>query len=537
MKRRFFSQFQFLCLVWIFSNSAMANTKLDTVVLQLKWKHQFQFAGFYAAIEKNYYRKAGLEVIVKDGFRDINFVDEVVSGRANFGIESPKLIIDRVNGQPIVVLSAIFQHSPEILLTTKESGITKPSDFKTKRIALSNSGMSATKAIFKQNNIHLDSLHLLSLESHPQKLLAGEVDLVDAYITDGPFHIKKAGREPVIFRPLSYGIDFYGDILFTSQQEIEKNIDRVTRFKEASEKGWIYAMDHKEEIIDLILTKYNPDLSAEQLSYEAMAMEELLLPKLVRPGHMNEDRWRHIANTYVELGLLKTDYALDGFLVDYKEADNQRQQLLFRLLILVVLSLITISLISFTFNRKLRKAVALRTDELSKINSNLLDEIRERKRILHSLSLSEERFKLLFEDAPISLWEEDFSEVKRIIDQIKAEGIHDLEAYFTAHPDVLLMCIQKIRIININQSTLKYFQAISKEEVIQNVDKIFLKEAFTLLKEELVAFSQGKTLYEAESSHYTMKGQNIFVSISVKIPVGYEDSWKKSLSRSLTLLN
>jgi len=528
MKRKIYPRILFLWLVWIYTISAIANNELDTVVLQLKWKHQFQFAGFYAAVEKNFYRDAGIEVILKEGLRDVDPIDEIVSGRANFSIESPKLIIDKNNGQPLVALAAIFQHSPEILISLKASGITQPQDFISKRISISKNGMSATKAIFKQNHIDFNSVQLQHLPFHIQKLISGDIDLVDAYITDAPFYIRQAGKEPVIFKPISYGIDFYGDILFTSQEEVEDNIDQVIRFKEASEKGWIYAMSHKDEIVKLIREKYNPDLSAEQLSYEAMAMEELLLPKLVRPGQMNEDRWRHIADTYVELNLLKADYTLEGFFLDdYQKAETQRMQLLFRVLIFVVLTLITVSLITFTFNRKLRKAVSIRTDELSKINRNLLDEIRERKRILHSLSLSEERFKLLFEDAPISLWEEDFSEVKRIIDQIKGEGIQDLDAYFQAHPDVLLMCIQKIRIININQSTLKYFQAKTKQEIIENIDNIFLKEAFTILKEEFIAFSQGKTLYETESSHYTIKGDRIFVSISVKIPLGYEDSWKK----------
>ncbi|MBI9065354.1 MAG: ABC transporter substrate-binding protein [Marinilabiliaceae bacterium] len=528
MKRKNCPRILFLYLIWIYSISAIANNELDTVVLQLKWKHQFQFAGFYAAVEQNYYREAGIEVILKEGLKGIDPIDEIISGRANFGIESPKLIIDKNNGQAIVALAAIFQHSPEILITLKESGITKPEDFISKRISISENGMFATKAIFNQSHITMDSLQLQHLESHTQKLISGDLDLVDAYITDSPFYVRQAGKEPVIFKPISYGIDFYGDILFTSQEEIENNIDRVTRFKEASEKGWIYAMSHKKEMVKLIREKYDPDLSAKQLSYEAMMMEELLLPKLVRPGQMNEDRWRHIADTYVELDLLQPDYTMEGFFLDdYKEAETQRMQLLFRILIFVVLTLITVSLISFTFNRKLRKAVLRRTDELSKINKNLLDEIKERKRILHSLSLSEERFKLLFEDAPISLWEEDFSEAKRIIDQIKGEGIQDLDTYFNAHPDVLLNCIQKIKIININQSTLKYFQANTKQEVIKNVDKIFLKEAFIILKEELVAFSQGKTLYEAESSHYTIKGERILVSISVKIPLGYKNSWKK----------
>ncbi|NOZ68251.1 MAG: ABC transporter substrate-binding protein [Deferribacteres bacterium] len=88
--------------------SAGAARPLERVTLQLKWRHQFQFAGYYAAVERGYYREAGLEVVLKEGRRGMSFVEEVVSGRADFGTEMPVLLLKRLQGRPVVVLAAIF---------------------------------------------------------------------------------------------------------------------------------------------------------------------------------------------------------------------------------------------------------------------------------------------------------------------------------------------------------------------------------------------------------------------------------------------
>ena len=91
--------------------------RLDTVTLQLKWKHQFQFAGYYAALEKGFYRNAGLDVTIREARDGINSLSQVIKGDADFGIAMSDLILHKANGQPVVALAAIFQHSPLILLT------------------------------------------------------------------------------------------------------------------------------------------------------------------------------------------------------------------------------------------------------------------------------------------------------------------------------------------------------------------------------------------------------------------------------------
>src|SRR5210317_1258875 len=115
-----------LTLFFAMKGSAADRQDLEPLILQLKWRHQFNFAGYYAAKEKDYFKEAGLDVTIKEGLPGIDFIDEVVQGRADYGIEMSDLVLARAQGKPVVVLAAIFQHSPYVLLTKKSSGITSP---------------------------------------------------------------------------------------------------------------------------------------------------------------------------------------------------------------------------------------------------------------------------------------------------------------------------------------------------------------------------------------------------------------------------
>jgi len=85
---------------------------LDTVTLQLKWTHSFEYAGYYAALEQGYYRDAGLTVGIKEAQPGFDAVTEVTDGKAEYGIGSSSLILDHKAGKPVVVIAVILQHSP-----------------------------------------------------------------------------------------------------------------------------------------------------------------------------------------------------------------------------------------------------------------------------------------------------------------------------------------------------------------------------------------------------------------------------------------
>ena len=90
------------------------------LTLQLKWSHGFQFAGYYAAQEKGFYREAGFDVRLVEVRPGLNVVVEVISGRADFGVGTSGLLIARHAGEPVVVLAAIFQHSPLVLIARQD---------------------------------------------------------------------------------------------------------------------------------------------------------------------------------------------------------------------------------------------------------------------------------------------------------------------------------------------------------------------------------------------------------------------------------
>ncbi|MCA9437670.1 MAG: ABC transporter substrate-binding protein, partial [Candidatus Omnitrophica bacterium] len=105
----------------------------ESIRIQLKWKHQFQFAGYYAAVEKGFYAEEGLEVELIEREPGTDFVESVLSGRADYGIGDVGLLINRCEGDPIVILAQIFQHSPLAFVSLRDSGIISPYEMIGKR--------------------------------------------------------------------------------------------------------------------------------------------------------------------------------------------------------------------------------------------------------------------------------------------------------------------------------------------------------------------------------------------------------------------
>jgi ABC-type nitrate/sulfonate/bicarbonate transport system substrate-binding protein len=103
---------------------------LDQVSMQLKWKHQFQFAGYYAALEQGYYRDAGLDVTIREGGPDIDAAEAVASGKADFGVCSSSVLREWVMGRHLVVLAVIFQQTPAIILVPRRADIRSVSDLR-----------------------------------------------------------------------------------------------------------------------------------------------------------------------------------------------------------------------------------------------------------------------------------------------------------------------------------------------------------------------------------------------------------------------
>lgn len=286
---------------------------LRPVVLQLQWHHQFQFAGYYAAVEQGYYREAGLDVSIRPAESETDPVKAVLSGDAQFGVSSADLVVARSAGQPVVILAPIFQHSPFALITLRSRGFDNIQSLAGQPLMIESHG--AELLVFMQD----EGLAPEALVRQPHTrsitpLLDGRVAGMSAYVTDEPFALRQLGIQYNVITPRSGGIDFYGDTLFTSEDILNGDRDMVEAFRTASLRGWAYAMDHPDEIVDLILRRYSQDQSREHLMFEAAGTRRLILPSIVEIGHSNPGRWRHIADIFRRAGMMDGVVDFEAFL-------------------------------------------------------------------------------------------------------------------------------------------------------------------------------------------------------------------------------
>ncbi len=304
--------FLFLALL---SAPSSAEQSLEPITLQLRWHHQFQFAGYVAARDLGYYREAGLDVTLVPGTPGRNPLDEVLSGRADYGVGNSELLHRRLNGAPLVALAVVFQHSPSVLLVRADSGIHAPHDLIGRRVMMIGNRIDADfHAMLTGQGIAPHELEIIDSSYDIADLADGRTDAFNAYLTNEPFFMRQRGIAVHAIRPRDYGIDFYSDTLFTSETELAAHPERVEALREASLRGWAYALEHPDEVIAWLRQRYGVEKSIPHLRFEAEAVAELVLPQLVEIGYMNPDRWQIMADTFVAQGMAPNGYKLDGFI-------------------------------------------------------------------------------------------------------------------------------------------------------------------------------------------------------------------------------
>ena len=351
-----------------------SETSLTAINVQLKWRHQFQFAGYYAAIEQGFYRQAGLDVTLKEAGPKIDPIKEVVSGKADFGIANSELMLYRLKGEPVTALAAIIQHSPIVLMSLKESNIYSPQDLIGKKLMYPEGHYGAnTLGVLLKEGIQKSQIESVPLSFNIQDLITKKVDAMVGYITDQPFSLQAQGIEYNLIDPRTYGIDFYGDILFSHEDYVNEHPDRVAKFREATLSGWRYALEHPDEIIELILQSYPTLKNKQELEYEAQETIKLMVPMLVDLGHMNPGRWQYIAQTFIDLDMATGEFEAEGFL--YSPESNRSIRLLQLFLqasgVLALLAILFICGL-FYFNKQLKRAIAEKTMYLTKANRELI---------------------------------------------------------------------------------------------------------------------------------------------------------------------
>ncbi len=364
----------------------------DKVTLQLRWENQSQFAGYYAAKWQGYYKEAGLEVEIKSAIKPnretLSAVDEVAEGRADFGVGAADILLGIDKGLDLSVLAVIFQQSAACLFYKENTGINSLADLTRLRVARQVNSLIDIEfqAMLRSEGIDPASVQPLKHVPGLDRLINGQIDVMPAYSISMHFNEQSRGMKLKALKPSTYGVDFYGDSLFTRRRLTKSNPEMVKRFVSASLKGWKYALDHPEEVADKIsrnLTRYVPiDNPVTFNRLQIKGVKDLTLYPIVELGHINPGRWRRMNEFLKGSGIVKGDLDLGNVIFD---PDRQRQEIYDTTIKVITIAFLTVILISalfFVWNYSLRKTVNIRTKELRKISLEFFhaQEV-ERKRI------------------------------------------------------------------------------------------------------------------------------------------------------------
>ncbi len=135
----------------------------------------------------------------------------------------------------------------------------------------------------------------------------------------------------------------------------------------------------------------------------------------------------------------------------------------------------------------------------------------------------------LFEHAPVSLWEQDFSAIKRLFDDLRSQGVKSLDAHLLLHPEFVDLCMSQIRVLDVNLQTVAMLKADSKAHLIANLEHVFRDGMRRHMREELRALWNGEVKWSGEGVNYTLSGEPVDIILHWRILPEYEENWERVL--------
>ncbi len=178
---------------------------------------------------------------------------------------------------------------------------------------------------------------------------------------------------------------------------------------------------------------------------------------------------------------------------------------------------------------KLEVLVEERTEELRDSNRRLREEISSRKRTEDALRESQERYRSFFDEAPMALWEIDASYVKSFADEMRGRGVTDLREYFVQNPEEALRCERKVKLLEMNNASLRMLEANTKEEILEDLARLIPKSTSPPFSTGILAVAEGRIFFEREVASMTVKGKPKHILYKWSVLPGYEKTYSRIL--------
>jgi two-component system, cell cycle sensor histidine kinase and response regulator CckA len=347
---------------------------VQRVSLQLRWDHQFQFAGYYAAQWQGYYEEEGLAVDIRSAVPDqgtiLSAVREVAEGRADFGIGATDILLAVGRGEHLVVTSSIFQKSAAAYFLLADTPFEAVADFARMRVARNPNDLIDIEfqAMLRAEGVHTEDITYYPHETGLDRLKDRTIDAMPGYVISAPYNLLRTGYPFKSIQPSQFGVAFYGDSIFTREEFLDRNREVVDGFTRASLKGWTYALDNPVEVAERITSEMPRTAPAADFGefnrFQIDGTTDLTQHSTVELGHINVDRWQRMYDHLHDLGIVEEPRKAVDFVYRKVEYELGKERRTIRIAVAISTSLVGLLMISLLVSVWLRRVVSRKTQQL-----------------------------------------------------------------------------------------------------------------------------------------------------------------------------
>ena len=301
---------------------AAASGAMTKVKLVLQWVVQSQFAGYYAALDKGFYKDEGLDLTIIPGGPDVSNSQVVASGQAEFGVGwlPGKMLAPRATGAKLVNIAQVFQRSGTLEISFKDKNITKPEDFKGKNVGSWLGGNEPELfAAMRKAGVDPDKdAKVIQQGFDMNQMLKGEVDVAQAMIYNEYAQVleTKNSKTGKLYTPEDLNVVSFNDVGTAMLQDgimakeewlaDAKNQDIAVKFLRASFKGWMFCRDNFDECVQIVL-KNGSALGESHMKWQLNEINALIWPSPNGIGMLDDAAYKSTVDIAKTYGVLKAD--------------------------------------------------------------------------------------------------------------------------------------------------------------------------------------------------------------------------------------
>jgi len=272
--------------------------------MQLNWLHYGPFSGLYAAEANGYYASEGLKVAFQPGGADVDYITPVIEGKAQFGIAgADDLMLARAAGKPVQVIAVILRRSPLAFVAPASAGIRRPTDLIGKTVRITPQSRPVFLALMARVGVTPDQYTVVNLPSDPALFATGAADVWSVYVNSFAVTLDAAGHQLSFIYPEDYGIHFYSDAIFTTDQIVSDQPELALRFLRATLKGYDYIVQNPATA-GALTAKHNAGVNPALENAKMLASLPLINTGEDHIGWMNVTSWAGMETTLRTYGVL-----------------------------------------------------------------------------------------------------------------------------------------------------------------------------------------------------------------------------------------